>query len=71
MNSIDDAGNAVLIDLKGARVKVKVDEAMIEKALKVKPGHYSLTDKITEAEKRATFLQLKGGVNTYKDLVMK
>ena len=71
MTAIDANGNAVLTDLKGSRVKVKIDEAMIEKALKVKPGHYSLTDKITETEKRATFLQLKGGVNTYKDLVMK
>ncbi len=70
MTSIDANGDAILTDLTGSKVKVTIDEATIERALKLKPGQYSLTDKITETEKRATFLQLKGGVNTYKDLVM-
>ena len=37
MTSIDAAGNAVLADLKGARIRVKIDEALIEKAFKIKP----------------------------------
>ena len=61
----------MIINMEDKKVKIKVDEAMIEDALKLKPVYYSLIDKINDADKKATFLEFLGAVSTYRDLVRK
>ena len=69
MTTLDMEGNAVNTDLEDKKVKIRVDEALI---LKLRPGYFSLlTDKISDAEKKATFLELPGAASTYRDLVRK
>ena len=42
MTTLDMEGNAMISDMDDKKVKIKVDEALIEEALKWRPGYFSL-----------------------------
>ena len=61
----------MVTNLEDKKVQIEVTAETIGDALKLRPGYFSLTDKITDQDKRETFLQLPGATNTYRDLVRK
>ena len=69
LDTLQDDGEAIIDGPGGEALTVKITEEDVSTALFVPRGNISLTGKSTPEEINETFLQLKGGDFTFRDLV--
>ena len=70
MTSLNEDGLAEITNKDGEKVRVPINEHIIKDALHFKDGHEDLSRRLTEGERRKTFLHLPGKQFTFEDMAV-